>query len=101
MDAQAVLVDVGAGTQTLDPLRSFLNRHECRIAVVTAPADEVIRRQPLLNRKLEEFIATEYTGRRELFSLATVTIDVRGLDADQAAQSIVQQLTQLLPRVYS
>jgi shikimate kinase len=91
-----VVVDVGAGTQTLDQLRGFLQARGATVVIITAPPDEVIKRQPVANRSIEEFIRTEYVQRAGLFALATLTIDVAGMDASEAARAVTDQVLLIL-----
>lgn len=91
-----VVVDVGAGTQTLPGLYRFLQQAQVLVVVVTARPEEVILRQPIPNRALAEFRSTEYTARTPLFGLATLTIDVTGLTKKDAARTVVDQINKLL-----
>jgi shikimate kinase len=91
-----IVVDVGAGTQTLHDLYKFLQKSQALVVVVTAPPEEVILRQPICNRELAEFVRTEYTTRAALFGLAKLTIDVGGLAGKEAAQKVVDQIHEFL-----
>jgi hypothetical protein len=93
-----IVVDVGAGTQTLPELYTFLQQAKALVVVVTAPPEEVILRQPIWNRDPAEFLRTEYTARTTLFGLATLTIDVAGLASEDAAQKVVDQINRLLAK---
>lgn len=83
-----VVVDVGAGTQTLPQLYAFLRDKRALVVVATAAPEEVILRQPIADRPFADFVRTEYEERNELYSLATVTVDVTGLEKDAAARKI-------------
>jgi hypothetical protein len=92
-----VVVDVGAGTQTRPELTEFLRHLGARVLLVTAPPEQVILRQPLGGgRDPVEFEMTEYTTRRELFSLASVAVDVTGLTQDEAAGRVAVAVISLL-----
>jgi hypothetical protein len=94
-DKHHTVVDVGAGTQTLSEFYDFLREEQPPIVVVFAPHTEVIHRQPVHNRCLEEFLETEYTKRASLYGLATVTVDVAGLSTDESARKIVDSINAL------
>lgn len=96
VDGRHVVVDVGAGTQTLSDLSAFLRSVRALVIVVTAPPEQVVLRQPIPQRRLDEFITTEYAARRQLYGLAAVTVDVTGLGREAAAQRVVDRLAALL-----
>ncbi len=75
VDGRHVVVDVGAGTQTLSEFSAFLRGAGALVIVVTAPPEQVVLRQPIPNRRVDEFITTEYATRQQLYGLAAVTVD--------------------------
>jgi hypothetical protein len=91
-DATDLVVNVGAGTQTIPEFPRFLQESSAAVVLVTAPPDEVILRQPVPGRHLHEFIDTEYTKRQELFSLAVLRVDVAGLTKEESARRVVDGL---------
>jgi hypothetical protein len=96
VDGQPVVVDVGAGTQTLSSFSAFLQGNRARVIVVTASPDQVVLRQPIPERDLREFIATEYVARQQLYCLAVVTVDVTGLGKEAAARLVVEGVNAVL-----
>src|SRR5665213_1990478 len=93
-DATDLVVDVGAATQTIPEFLEFTQEGPAPVVVITAPADEVILRQPVQGRHLDEFIDTEYTKRQDLFDLAVLTVDVAGLTRQVSARRVVDALLQ-------
>lgn len=91
-----IVVDVGAGTQTLPGLYAFFQQAQALVVVVTAQPEEVILRQPEPNRGLAEFVHTEYTTRTRLYRLAALTVDVSGLAKEDAAQTVTDGIKKLL-----
>jgi hypothetical protein len=96
VDGRHVVVDVGAGTQTLSEFSAFLRGAGALVIVVTAPPEQVVLRQPIPNRRVDEFITTEYATRQQLYGLAAVTVDVTGLGKEAAAQLVVDRVAAVL-----
>ncbi len=96
VDGRHVVVDVGAGTQTLPEFSAFLRGAGALVIVVTAPPEQVVLRQPIPNRRVDEFITTEYATRQQLYGLAAVTVDVTGLGKEAAAQLVVDRVAAVL-----
>jgi hypothetical protein len=91
------VVDLGAGYQhnLQHQLIRVFREVDAFVVVVTAPPEEVIRRQPVQNRSMDEFIQTEYTSRKDLFSCARCTIDVGGLNEDESARRVADELLRI------
>jgi shikimate kinase len=77
---------VGAGSQTLPELITYLRPHRDCTVLLIAPPEELIDRHP--GRSLTELVRTEYTSRAELYDLAVHRLDVGGLAAEEVTNAL-------------
>lgn len=91
-----VVVDIGAGTQTLPPLCDFLKDKTNRLLLVYTDPTEGIGRNPLgPERLLAEYVTTEYVSREKLYALAEHKIDITGKSLAESRKMFLEEFSRL------
>lgn len=87
------IIDIGAGTQTIQELQNFLRPRSKNVVLIYGLPKEVLPRNPLgCDRDPQEFFNTEYLLRRDLYSLAVSIVDVSGKDKKEAEDQFISFL---------